>query len=288
LHAAGKPVSPTVDFAYLARRTPGFTGADLANVVNEAALLTIREGKSEIEIPEFEEAIQRVLSGPKRRGRMLTPEERKRTAYHEAGHCVVAAASGRADSVSRVSILTRSRTVGATTMQDVEASLLTRSQLGAQLVVALGGLAAEELVFGEPSTGAENDLEQATDVARDMVTRYGMAPRLGRARLAGKASDGFLGGTLPMGPISGATHQELDAEVTRIIADAETRAADLLDAHRDVLDLLAARLEAEETIEGADLETVLALVRPEVALFGGDFEPAVKPSRNGRRPAKVH
>jgi cell division protease FtsH len=287
LHAAGKPVAPGVDFAYLSRRTPGFTGADLANVVNEAALLTIRELRTEIETPEFEEAIQRVLAGPKRRGRMLSPEERKRLAYHEAGHCVVAAASGHGESVHRVSILARSRSLGVTTMQDAERSVLTQSELTAQITVALGGLAAEELVFGEPSTGAENDLEEATDTARDMIARYGMNPRLGRARLAGKAADAFLGGELPLGPIAGQTHQEMDTEIRRAIADAETRAADLLEQHRAVLDTLAARLEAEETLEGPDLDSLLALVRPEVSLFGTETPPPA-PSRNGRRPAKVH
>jgi cell division protease FtsH len=289
LHAAGKPVAPGVDFGYVARRTPGFTGADLANVVNEAALLTIREGKTEIETPEFEEAVQRVLAGPKRRGRVLSPEERKRTAYHEAGHAVVAAASGRAEQVHRVSIHMRSRAIGAVTMTDDERSLFTQSELAAQLAVALGGIAAEEMVFGEPSTGAENDLEQATDTARDMVARYGMNPRLGRSRLVGRASDAFLNGEIPLAPISAGTHQEMDNEIRSLIADAEARATDLIEAHRDVLDALAGRLEVEETLEGPDLEDLLALVRPEVSLVGnlkGDPVPA--PRSNGRSRAKVH
>jgi cell division protease FtsH len=276
-----------VDFAYLARRTPGFTGADLANVVNEAALLTIRESKAEIETPEFEEAVQRVLAGPKRRGRMLSPEERKRTAYHEAGHCVVAAASGRAESVHRVSIHVRGKAVGSTSVTDAERSLLTQSELNQQLTIALGGIAAEELVFGEPSTGAENDLEQATDTARDMVARYGMSPRLGRPRLVGKNSEAFLNGEIPLAAISGLTHQEIDTEVRALVADAEARATDLLDKHRGVLDTLAARLEAEETLEGPDLDAVLALVRPEVALLGTLVAPPA-PRSNGRTRAKVH
>jgi cell division protease FtsH len=287
LHAEGKPVSPGVDFAYLARRTPGFTGADLANVVNEAALLTIREGNKEIEIPEFEEAVQRVLAGPKRRGRMLSPEERKRTAYHEAGHCVVAAAAGRAESVHRVSIHVRGKAVGSTSVTDLERSLLTQSELHEQLTIALGGLAAEEMVFGEPSTGAENDLEQATDTARDMVGRYGMSTRLGRARLVGKNAEAFLNGDIPLGPISGLTHQEMDAEVRTLIADAEARAADVLEKHRAVLDTLATTLEAEETLEGPDLEAILQLVRPEVALLGALVAPPAPARSNGRGRAKV-
>jgi cell division protease FtsH len=290
LHAEGMPVAPSVDFAYIARRTPGFTGADLANVVNEAALLTIREGRSEIETPEVEEAVQRVLAGPKRRGRMLSPEERKRTAYHEAGHAVVAAASGHADTVHRVSIHVRSKAVGSTTMTEAEKSLLTQSELTAQLTVALGGIAAEELVFGEPSTGAENDLEQATDTARDMVARYGMNARLGRARLVGKASDAYIGGEIPLAAISGGTHQEMDNEIRALIADAEAKATDLIERHRAVLDALAARLEAEETLEGPDLDSVLSLVRPEVSLLGIMTGTPItkKSSRNGRAPAQVH
>jgi cell division protease FtsH len=275
-----------VDFNYVARRTPGFTGADLANVVNEAALLTLREGKVEIETPELEEAIQRVLAGPKRKGRMLSPEERKRTAYHEAGHCVVAAASGQADSVHRVSILARSRSLGTTSMQDAERALLTQSELIGQLTVAMSGLAAEELVFGEPSTAAESDLEQATATARDIVARYGMNSRLGRARLVGKAADAFLGGELPMGSISGQTHRDVDAEIKQLLDDAETRSTELLEQHREVLDALAGRLEVEETLEGPDLEAALALVRPEVSLFGGKTLSAPAP-RNARRVVKA-
>jgi cell division protease FtsH len=219
---------------------------------------------------------------------MLSPQERKRTAYHEAGHAVVAAASGHSEQVHRVSILARSRSLGATTVQDAERAVLTRSELVAQITVALGGVAAEELVFGEPSTGAEDDVERATDLAVDIVSRYGMDSRIGRVRLAGKAADAFLGGEVPLRSISGTTHQEMDDEIKRIVSDAEARAADLLERHRPILDTLAARLEAEETLEGPELDNVLSLVRPEVALFGDDFEPVTPPSRNGRRSTKVH
>jgi cell division protease FtsH len=218
---------------------------------------------------------------------MLSPEERKRTAYHEAGHCVVAAASGRGDQVHRVSIHVRGKAVGSTSVTDAERSLLTQSELKESLTIALGGIAAEELVFGEPSTGAENDLEQATDTARDMVARYGMSAKLGRPRLVGKNSEAFLNGDIPLAPISGMTHQEMDAEVRALVADAESRATDLLDKHRMVLDTLAARLEAEETLEGPNLEDILSLVRPEVALLGALVAPPA-PRSNGRGRAKVH
>lgn len=268
LHSANKPIAPTVDFMYLARRTPGFSGADLANVVNEAALLTVREGKPDIELPELEEAIQRVLAGPKKRGRLLSPEERKRAAFHESGHAIVAAASGRLDQVHRVSILARGRGIGMTNVQQAsEAVLLTRDQLNSQLVTAMGGLASEELVFGVPSTGAEQDLEQATDLARDMIGRFGMGSR--RRRLLTKEGEAFLGDELAVGQISAKTHQEMENEIDGLLEQAEQEARRVLEQYREVLDMLAGRLEREETLEGTDLESVLALVRPEVTLFGG-------------------
>ena len=268
LHATGKPMAPTVDFGYLARRSPGFSGADLANVINEAALLTVRETKPEIEMPELEEAIQRVLAGPKKRGRVLTPEERKRAAYHESGHGIVAAAAGRLNEVHRVSILARGRGLGsANIQQETDAVLLTRSQLIAQLVTCMGGVAAEELIFGEPSTGAEQDFEQATDLARDMIGRFGMGKR--RRRLLSKESEGFLGDELGLSQISGQTHHEMEEEIDKLLEEAEQEAQRLLTQHNKVLDTLATRLEVEETLEGSDLEAILALVRPEVTFFGG-------------------
>lgn len=283
LHAHGKPIEPTVDFSYLAKRTPGFSGADLANVVNEAALLTVREGKIEIETPELEEAIQRVLAGPKKRGRVLSPEERKRAAYHESGHAIVAAASGRLEEIHRVSILSRGRGIGVASIQrETDALLLTRSQLYSQMVTSMGGIAAEQLIFGEPSTGAERDLEQATDLAFDMIGRFGMGRR--RRRLLSKEVEAFLGDELSVAQISGMTHQEMEKEVDDLLEDSEREATRLLDQHREVLDTLAARLEVEETLEGTDLEAVLALVRPEVSLFGGLGD---APSGNGSARPKT-
>lgn len=269
LHAQGRPVDSMVDFAAIARRTAGFSGADLANIVNEAALLAIRQGRAQIQVADLEEAIQRVLTGTVRKGRMLTPEERKRAAYHESGHVIVAAASGRLEDALRVSILAAGRAVGsAVTGADAEMVLRTRSQLQARLAVHLAGLAAEELVFGEPSTGAEHDLEQATDLARDLVARYGMSERLGRARLLAKDVDAFLEADVALGAVSGQTHQDVDTEIRRLLEEAEREASGLLVIHRESLDTLAARLEVEETLEGAELESLIAMVRPEVELFG--------------------
>jgi cell division protease FtsH len=268
LHALNKPVDPAVDFAHLAKRTPGFSGADLANVVNEAALLTVREGKTEVEMPELEEAIERVLAGPKKRGRVLSSEERKRSAYHESGHALVAAASGRLADVHRVTILARGRTIGGAGIRsDADALLLTRDQLFARLVTGMAGLAAEQLVFGMPSTGAEQDLTEVTELARDMVGRFGMGAR--RRRLLAPEGDGFLGDEVPLAQISNQTHHEMETEIDELLARAEREATRLLTLHRPVLDTLAERLEVEETLEGPDLESVVALVRPEVSAFAG-------------------
>ncbi|MDQ1713718.1 MAG: cell division protease FtsH [Frankiaceae bacterium] len=269
LHARGKPFTHDVDFGYVARRTPGFSGADLSNVVNEAALLAVRQGKPEIETPDLEDAIQRTLSGTARKGRVLNPEERKRAAYHESAHVIVAAATGRFDEVHRVTILAGGGNVGAATIKaDQEAAMLSKSQLQSRIVTHLAGVAAEELVFGEPSTGSEKDIELATNVARDMVARYGMSDKLGRLRFLAADVDGFLDADVPLGSVSGMTHQDVDHEMRRIVEDAEREATNLLVTHRLTLDALAARLETEETIEGPDLEAVLSAVRPDIEMFG--------------------
>jgi cell division protease FtsH len=260
LHAKGKPVAAKVDFEYLAKRTPGFSGADLANVLNEAALLTVREGKPEIEMPELEEAIQRVLAGPKKRGRLLSDEEEQRAAYHEGGHAVVAAASGRLDDVHRVTILARGKAVATAGIRTSDALMLTRGQLFSQLVTAMGGIAAEELVFGEPSTGAEEDLERATNIARDMVGRFGMGSK--RRRLLSHEIDEFLGGDVALSDISPETHHEMESEIDRLLSAAEQEATRLLVENREVLERLATRLVTEETLEGEEVVAVLEPVVP--------------------------
>jgi len=262
LHARGRPIAPGVDFDRLARRTPGFTGADLANVVNEAALLAVRANRAQIGPGELDEAVQRVLHGPQRRGRVLSDAERRRAAVHEAGHAVVAAAQGHAEEVDRVSILARGRGLGLTSVlrRDADTVLFTRADLEQHLTAALAGLAAEELVLGAASTGAEQDLERATDLAREIVGRFGMSERLGRARLLVRDADLFLGGTQALAPIAARTHEAFDAEVAALLAAAERSARDVLDAHRDVLDRLASRLYDEETLEGPALAELLTPV----------------------------
>ena len=260
LHARGKPISSKVDFEYIAKRTPGFSGADLANVLNEAALLTVRENKPEIEMPELEEAIQRVLAGPKKRGRVLTEEEERRSAYHESGHAVVAAASGRLEDVHRVSILSRGKAVASAGIRAADSVLLTRSQIFSQIVTAMGGIASEEMIFGEPSTGAEEDLERATNLARDMVGRFGMGSK--RRRLLSHEIDEFLGGDVSLSDISPETHHEMEAEIDRLLTLAEQEATRLLTEHRDVLGTLAERLVTEETLEGDEVAAILRSVVP--------------------------
>jgi len=258
IHAGRKPLAPDVDLSKLADRCPGFTGADLASVVNEAALLTIRQSGSQIHMKELEEAVIRVLEGPQRRGRVLTEEERQRAAYHEIGHVVVAAALGRHEDIHRVTVLSRGRTVAAATFGDAEATLLTRSSLHKQLVATLGGIAAEELALGEGSTGAEQDLEHATDIARDMVTRYGMSDAVGPIRLQVKAGEGFLGDDTTLVDLSDETQREVEKAVRSLVENAREEAKGILRAHRRELDTLATRLDKEETLEGEVLQRALA------------------------------
>src|SRR4051794_6789691 len=262
LHARGKPMGADVDLDGLARRTPGFTGADLANVINEAALLTVREGRSAVEPDLLEEAVQRVLHGPRRRGRVLSETERHRAAVHEAGHAVAAAVLGHGDDVHRLSILTRGRGLGLTSVRlDSDQVLHTGSELFGQLVVAFGGLAAEQGLLGEVSTGSEQDLEQATELARELVGRFGMSGRLGRVRLLAHDHEEFLSGGPGLAAMSAATHEAFDEEVRRLLDAAEHRARAVIEANRPVLDRIVTTLLERETLEGDALAAALADVQ---------------------------
>ena len=268
LHGRGRRLAQGVDFDLVARRTPGFSGADLANVINEAALLAVRAGKDAIEMGELLEAVDRVLSGPKRRGRVLTAAERHRAAQHEAGHAVVSAAYG--DMPHRVSILGRGRNIGlSTSSADADAALLTRSQLMRQIVASMSGVAAEVLASGEPSTGSEFDLQKATRIAHDIVARYGMSPATGRARLLSPDSDAFLAGEVPLVPLSAETQREVELEIRELLDLGEREATRLLNANGAALDAVVKQLESHETLEGEELASLLARV--------------VEPSRNGTR-----
>ncbi|MEP0763957.1 MAG: cell division protein FtsH, partial [Chloroflexota bacterium] len=260
IHTRGVVLAPGVDLATIARITPGFSGADLENVVNQAALLAARREKSAVEMTDFDEAIERVVAGSERRTRVMNPQEKEIVAVHEAGHALVASLLPGTDPVHKVSIVPRGRALGYTWQRPAEDRyLLSESELQSRLAVLLGGRVAEALVFGEVSTGAADDLARATDLARRMVTEYGMSPALGPVRLAGDPQAAYLG--LPNGldsRLSPQTAAEIDAETRQIVERALGRAWELLDAHREALDTLAARLGEQETMDGEEVAAILA------------------------------
>ena len=258
IHAAGKPLGADVDLQRIAERTPGFTGADLANVVNEAALLTIRDQRTELTTADFEEAIRRVLEGPKRRGHLLTDAEKDRAAHHEAGHVVVSLAFDEPQSIQRVSILGQARAIATTELRaDDEQLMLTEGQLRHRLAVRMAGPAAERVVYGDISTGVERDLEEATSMARDMVARYGMAHGLSLTRLLGPDSSAFLGDETPWGDIAEETKATADAAIRELIHEAAATATVILNKHRHVLEHIAVELREHEVVEGEALRALM-------------------------------
>lgn len=283
VHSQGKPISPEADLDGLAKRTVGMSGADLANVINEAALLTARENGSTITRDALEESVDRVIGGPRRKSRIISEHERKITAYHEGGHALAAWAMPDIEPVYKVTILARGRTGGhAMTVPEDDKGLMTRSEMIARLVMAMGGRAAEELVFHEPTTGASSDIDQATKISRAMVTEYGMSARLGAVRYGQEQGDPFLGRS--MGTSSDYSHEvagAIDVEVRNLIEAAHTEAWAILSEYRDVLDDLATALLERETLHRKDLETILGAVqkRPRITAFNdfGDRVPSDKP-----------
>jgi cell division protease FtsH len=258
VHARGKPLDSGVDLVTLARSTPGFSGADLCNVLNEAAILAARRRGGTINEDDVEEAIDRVVAGPAAESRIMSEPERRLTAYHEAGHAVVARFLERHDPVHKITIVGRGRAGGYTRFLPAEERhYQTRSQFEASIASALGGHAAETLVFGEMSTGASNDLERATTLARRMVTDYGMSARLGVVTLSSaNERDGYGGGESRS--YSEHTAQLIDREVRRLVDEAYARARQVIVEQRAVLDHLAQALLHCETLQGADLERVFS------------------------------
>ena len=258
VHAQGKPLTAQVDLRQIAKRTPGFTGADLANVLNEAALLTARSNMQFIDERAIDEAIDRVIAGPQKRTRVMNDHDKAVTAYHEAGHALAAAALNYTDPVTKVTILPRGRALGYTMVMPTEDRFnKTRNQLLDDLVYGMGGRVAEEIVFRDPSTGPANDIQQATKTARAMVTDYGMSDRIGMVKLGDADTEAFGHGS-GEGPraFSDETAAIIDEEVRRLLDNAMREAWRILSENRAVLDTLASRLLEEETLDEAQLAEI--------------------------------
>ncbi|MDQ0372223.1 ATP-dependent zinc metalloprotease FtsH [Cellulomonas humilata] len=260
VHSQGKPMAPHVDLNVVARRTPGFTGADLANVLNEAALLTARTGQATITDHTLDEAIDRVIAGPQKRTRIMNPKEIKITAYHEGGHALVAAALRYTDPVTKVTILPRGRALGYTMVMPTEDKYsTTRNELLDTLSYAMGGRVAEELVFHDPTTGASNDIEKASATARKMVTQFGMSARLGAIQLGQASGEVFMGRDMGHGrDYSEDIAASIDLEVRALIERAHDEAWEILVEYRDVLDALVLELLEKETLNQEQLATIFA------------------------------
>ncbi|MFF5990885.1 ATP-dependent zinc metalloprotease FtsH [Prauserella flavalba] len=283
VHSKGKPLAQNVDLSSLAKRTVGMSGADLANVINEAALLTARQNGNVITDAALEESVDRVIGGPARKSRIISEKEKKITAYHEGGHALAAWAMPDIEPVYKLTILPRGRTGGhALLVPEDDKELMTRSEMIGRLVFAMGGRTAEELVFHEPTTGAVSDIEQATKIARAMVTEYGMSPRLGAVKYGQDQGDPFLGRSAGrQADYSLEVAHEIDEEVRKLIETAHTEAWQVLNTYRDVLDELVVELLDKETLQRRDLERIFATVekRPRITAFNefGERLPSDKP-----------
>ena len=259
VHARGKPIDESVDLDILARRTPGFTGADLANLMNEAALLSARVGRKQIGMKEMEEAIDRVIAGPERKTRVMSPKEKQRIAYHEGGHTLVGHVLPLADPVHKVSIVSRGRALGWTLQLPLEDKYNnSRSELLATMAVLMGGRTAEELVYNEQTTGASDDIDRATTIARRMVTEFGMSESLGPIKFGQAEHEVFLGRDYGhQANYSDEIARHIDAEIRALVDGAHKEAEAILRAHRATLDTLCDRLIEKETLDSHDLAELL-------------------------------
>jgi cell division protease FtsH len=277
VHTRGKPLSQNIDLDALAGQTPGFTGADLANLINEAALLTARSSKREITMIELEEGIMRVIAGPEKKSRVMSEKERLVTAYHELGHAIVGHLLPNCDPVHKVSIISRGQALGYTiSLPSEDKFLTTRAELTDTMAMTLGGRAAEEIVFGEITTGASNDLEKVTETAKQMVMRFGMSERLGPRVFGHDRSQPFLGREFSAEPdYSDEIAREIDDEVRRIVEDAHQTSKDILSEHREQLDKISKILLERETIEAEEF----------IALLEGKSEEEVFPEEEEEEEA---
>src|ERR671921_173742 len=276
VHTRGKPLSKQIDLDALAGQTPGFTGADLANLINEAALLTARSGKREITMLELEEGIMRVIAGPEKKTRVMSEKERLVTAYHELGHAIVGHVLPNCDPVHKISIISRGQALGYTISLPTEDKFLTtRAELTDTMAMTLGGRAAEELTFGEITTGASNDLEKVTETAKQMVMRFGMSEKLGPRVFGHDHGQPFLGREFNSEPdYSDEIAREIDDEIRRIVEGAHQRAKDILTERRDSLETISHILLKRETIEKEEF----------VALLDGKTEEEVWGSEESEPP----
>jgi len=261
LHARGKPLASNSDLRKIAQETPGFSGADLANLINEAALLAARRNAREIMQPDLQEAVEKVVAGPERKSRRLSDEDKRRVAYHEVGHALVAAYCEHADQLHKISIVPRGRAALGYTLQlpETDQYLQSRSELMDKIAGLLGGRAAEEVVFDEISTGAENDLEHATIIARQMVAVFGMGDKVGLAHW-GRQPNQFLpwlGDGALQRDCSEATAREIDDEIKKILDQAHEKAIGILKQHRGQLDAVAAELLRRETMDAQTFQKLI-------------------------------
>ncbi|HYD09394.1 MAG TPA: ATP-dependent zinc metalloprotease FtsH [Acidimicrobiales bacterium] len=294
VHAKGKPLAKEIDVEVLARRTPGFTGADLANLMNEAALLTARRGGKTIDMSALEEAIDRVIAGPERKSRVMSEQEKKVIAYHEAGHTLVGHVLPNTDPIHKVSIVARGRALGWTlSLPTEDRHIRRRSELTEQLAMLLGGRTAEELVFDDPTTGAQDDIQRATQIARAMVTEFGMTDEIGPQQLSRGGGEPFLGRDIGSSPnYSDSVAAIIDAQVTKLIDGAHETAQAILTTHRATLDKIVDTLMEHETIDTPEL---MAILEPLPVWNGSgraaDSKPKprtrskVKPAREAAEPA---
>ncbi len=295
VHTRGKPLAQQIDLDALAGQTPGFTGADLANLINEAALLTARSDKREITMKELEEGIMRVIAGPEKKSRVMSEKERLVTAYHELGHAIVGHLLPNSDPVHKVSIISRGQALGYTISLPTEDKFLTtRAELSDTMAMTLGGRAAEEIVFGEITTGASNDLEKVTETAKQMVMRFGMSERLGPRVFGHDRGQPFLGREFSAEPdYSDEVAREIDDEIRRIVEDAHQASKEILSEHREQLDTISKILLERETIEAEEFVALLE-GKSEEEVFSDEEEEEEKPeasadaekgtSREGARP----
>jgi cell division protease FtsH len=287
VHTRGKPLAKVINIDDLAGQTPGFTGADLANLVNEAALLSARTGKREIGQHELEEGIMRVIAGPEKKTRVMSEKERRITAFHEMGHAIVGHYLEHSDPVHKISVIGRGQALGYTiSMPQEDRFLTTRGELSDSMAMTLGGRAAEEIVFSEITTGASNDLEKVTATAKNMIMRYGMSERLGPRVFGHDHSQPFLGREFSSEPdYSDEIAREIDDEIRRVVESAHQRARDILTEHRETLDTISEILVRRETIEKAEFEALL-IGTPESEVFPEEAPQLPPPPAPAEKPGQ--